>query len=80
MMNMAAPVEWVVLHAQVVTRKVSRGVPEVVVLVPQHSLAAGGSRYDFHLYWQLDGGGDLTTHLRLTEENRSILIRIGKLD
>lgn len=83
----ASPVQRVVLHAQVVTRKVSRGVTKVVVLVPQHPLAAGGSRYDFHLDGQLDSGGYLTTHLRLplgqgTEKktDRLQLIRIDQLE
>lgn len=56
-----APVQWVVLHAEVVSGKVSGGVAQVVVLIPEHPLTARGGRDDLHLDWQFDCGGHLTT-------------------
>ena len=45
------PVQGVVLHLQVVARKVSGGVSQVVVLVPQDALRPGRGRYHFRPDW-----------------------------
>lgn len=49
------PVQRVILHSQVIPGEVARGVAEVVVLVPENSLAPWRSRNYLHLNWELHG-------------------------
>ena len=61
------PVQWIVLHAKVVSGKVPRWVTQIVVLVPQHSLTPRGCCYNLHLDGKFDCGSQLTTHFRLQQ-------------
>lgn len=63
--NLDTPVQWVVLHAEVVSGEVARWVAQVVVLVPEHPLTAGGCRYNLYLDGQFDCGSQVTAHLGL---------------
>lgn len=49
------PVQRVILHSQVIPGEVTRWVAEVVVLVPENSLAPWRSRNYLHLNWELHG-------------------------
>ena len=50
------PVQWVVLHAEVVSWEVSGRVSEVVELVPEHPLGTGRRGDDGRLDWQVHRG------------------------
>lgn len=62
------PVQRVVFHAEVVPGEVARRVAQIMVLVPQHPLAARRRRYNLHLNGQFDRGGQLSSDLRLESE------------
>ena len=48
------PIERIALHPEVVAWKVARGVAQVVVLIPQDSLAARWRRNNLGSDWQPD--------------------------
>lgn len=66
------PVQWIVLHAKVVSGKVTRRVAQVVVLVPQHPLTTRGCWYNLHLDGKFDCGSQLTAHLGLHQSREPI--------
>ena len=50
----SVPVQWIVLHPQVVSGKVAGWVSQVVILVPKNSFRPRRGRNDFCSYWQPD--------------------------